>query len=243
MHLMIESDKKFQYSVAWIDSLHNKSRGIITCANHLNIDPLNPENFLNYENKSLTKAPAIIPNGILNKFTLRAFNEAWYRKSPTIREYESQSISKYFYPLDGIDNWNNIYGPQGFIQYQFVVPDEESKIIKKTLDILRENSSASFLTVLKRFGNSNPAPISFPKKGWTLAIDIPANIKGIYSLLDKLDEIIVSSNGRIYLAKDSRMSPQIFKSSYKDYKKWKSVKQIADPKNIFHSDLAERLLI
>ena len=246
MNSMIEFDKKYKYSVAWIDSLNKKGRGVVTCGEHLNINNLkknNLDNSLFYQNKSLAKAPSLIPNGFLNKLTVKAFNETWYRKSPDMRINEEQTIGQYFYPLDGIDNWNNIYGNKGFIQYQFVIPDEESSLIKITLETLRKNSAPSFLTVLKRFGDCNLSPISFPKKGWTLAIDIPANINGIYDILDSLDKLIADSNGRIYLAKDSRMSSNIFKATYKDYSKWRKIKEASDPKNIFYSDLAKRLLL
>ena len=242
MDYMITADKEYKYSVAWIDSLSIKGRGILTCGDHLDLSENKiSEEELFYKNKQLAKAPSFIPNGILNKFTVRAFNEAWYRKSPKLKKNETQTINQYFYPLDGIDNWNNIYGSQGFIQYQFVVPDNSAPLIKIVLDNLRKNSAPSFLTVLKRFSNSNLAPLSFPKRGWTLAIDIPANIQGIYKTLDDLDEIVASSNGRIYLSKDSRMNSHIFKSTYLGYKEWKEVKNNADPKNIFYSDLARRL--
>jgi len=242
MDYMVKADKEYKYSVAWIDSLSAKGRGILTCGDHLDLgeNKISEEELI-YKNKQIAKAPSLIPNGILNRFTVRAFNEAWYRQAPKHKKNETQTINQYFYPLDGIGNWNNIYGSKGFIQYQFVVPDNAASLIKFVLDNLRKNSAPSFLTVLKRFGNSNLAPLSFPKRGWTLAIDIPANIKGIYKTLDDLDEIVASSNGRIYLSKDSRMNSHIFKSTYLGYKEWKDVKNNADPKNIFYSDLARRL--
>ena len=122
-------------------------------------------------------------------------------------------ISSFFHPLDGIDNWNRIYGAKGFIQYQFVVPDESDFLIHKTFEILREAKSNSFLTVLKRFGESNKGLLSFPKKGWTLAIDIPANNKNLDKYLKKLDQLIIQNYGRFYLAKDARMKKEIFKKS------------------------------
>tara|TARA_B100001989_G_scaffold252638_1_gene235435 strand:+ start:5006 stop:6373 length:1368 start_codon:yes stop_codon:yes gene_type:complete len=246
MASMIEADKKYKYSVAWIDCFCAKGRGILTCGEHLdlrNLEKKKIDNHLSYKNNSFAKVPQSIPNGILNQFTGRAFNEAWFRKTPNLLEQEPQTIGQYFYPLDGIDNWNNIYGSKGFIQYQFVIPDQSSGLLKKILDILRKNSVTSFLTVLKRFGDSNLAPISFPQKGWTLAIDIPSNVSNIFEILDNLDELVASANGKIYLSKDSRMSAQIFKSTYSRYREWREVKDYADPKNIFYSDLAQRLQI
>ena len=118
-----------------------------------------------------------------------------------------QSISKFFHPLDGIKNWNKLYGSKGFIQYQFVVPDNESKVISEILEITRKYGTPSFLTVLKRFGEGNDSFLSFPIKGWTLAIDIPLTFSNLNEILKKLDEKVLNAGGRIYLAKDSRQSP------------------------------------
>ena len=107
---------------------------------------------------------------------------------------------------------------------------------------MRRFSVPSFLTVLKRFGSANPSYLSFPIPGWTLAIDMPANINYLNQELNKLDEIIVNAGGRIYLAKDSRQSSQIFKKSYPRIKDWLKIKEELDPNNIFMSDSFKRLL-
>ena len=245
MSEMIESDKKYRYSVAWVDSLHENFRGVLTCGDHLNSQKLKKDfrnNPLDYDIKPLAEAPNLFPFGLLNRFSVRAFNEAWFRKSPKLREGELQNIGEFFYPLDGIQNWNRIYGPKGFIQYQFVVPENASHLIKQTLETLRRFSVPSFLTVLKRFGSANPSYLSFPIPGWTLAIDMPANINYLNQELNKLDEIIVNAGGRIYLAKDSRQSSQIFKKSYPRIKDWLKIKEELDPNNIFMSDSFKRLL-
>ena len=109
--------------------------------------------------------------------------------------------------------------------------------------MLREAKSNSFLTVLKRFGESNKGLLSFPKKGWTLAIDIPANNKNLNKYLKKLDQLIIQNYGRFYLAKDSIQSHEVFKNSYPKYEEWLSIKKDLDPKNIFYSDLSQRLKI
>jgi len=245
MSAMIEADKKYRYSVAWVDSLHQNFRGVLTCGDHLDSKKLknnSRRNPLSYDIKPLAEAPNFFPGGLLNRFSVRAFNETWFRKSPKLREGELQNIGEFFYPLDGIQNWNRIYGPKGFIQYQFVVPNNASHLIKQTLDTLRRFSVPSFLTVLKRFGSANPSYLSFPIPGWTLAIDMPANIENLNMELDKLDEIIVNHGGRIYLAKDSRQSSQIFKKSYPRIKDWLKIKEELDPSNIFMSDSFKRLL-
>lgn len=245
MDKMIESDKNHRYSVAWVDSLDKNFRGVLTSGNHSSKDNLPSElrmQALDYDIRFIGKTPDIMPAGLLNQLTVRAFNEAWYRKSPKFKEGELQSIGKYFYPLDGIRDWNLIYGKQGFIQYQFVIPDKEAYLIRYTLESLKQLPASCFLTVLKRFGNINLSPLSFPKPGWTLAIDIPANTRGLNTALHKIDEKIVSAGGRIYLAKDSRQSSETFKKSYPRLKEWLKIKEILDPKFIFMSDSFKRML-
>ena len=242
---MIECDKKFRYSVAWVDSLHKEFRGVLTCGDHLDVKKLKddfPNKPLTFNIEPLAEAPNFFPGGLLNRFSVKAFNEAWFRKSPKLRKGELQNLGEFFYPLDGIKNWNRIYGSKGFIQYQFVVPENASYLIKQILETLRSISVTSFLTVLKRFGNANPSYLSFPIPGWTLAIDMPADIKNLNKELDKLDEIIVDAGGRIYLSKDSRQSSQIFKKSYPKIEDWLKIKKELDPDNIFMSDSFKRLL-
>ncbi len=247
MDAMVNSENDYQYSVAWVDSLSKSNKGIFTGGNHaLDID-LKRNNFYNnplsYESKSLASAPSFFPNGILNRYSVKAFNEAWFRKTPKFEEGDLQSISKFFHPLDGIKNWNRLYGSKGFIQYQFVVPDNESKVISEVLEITRKYGTPSFLTVLKKFGKGNDSFLSFPIKGWTLAIDIPLTFSNLNEILKKLDEKVLNAGGRIYLAKDSRQSPEMFQNSYPLLNSWKKIRSSMDPNNIFCSDLAKRLNI
>lgn len=218
MNAMIKADDKYKYSVAWVDSLSKKGRGVLTCGEHLFLKEIDSENTndpLFYDPKILGAAPSLLPSGLLNKFTIKLFNEAWFRKSPKSKKNEIQTINQFFYPLDGIKDWNKFYGERGFLQYQFAVPNESSHLIGKVLQILREAGASSFLTVLKRFGDNNiNSPMSFPIKGWTLAIDIPASTPNIFETLNGLDNEVINNGGRIYLAKDSRQSSKIFKTSY-----------------------------
>ena len=136
-----------------------------------------------------------------------------------------------------------MYGSQGFIQYQFVVPDDSYLLIHKSLEILKKHGVPSFLTVLKRFGPNNLSFLSFPIKGWTLAVDIPAALPDLKKILSYLDEKVAEAGGRIYLAKDSMQSPEILKNTYKKLNEWRAIKEEMDPKNIFCSDLSKRLEI
>jgi len=244
---MIQAQKKYQYCVAWVDSLNKKNRGILSCGNHATLENIkitkHLERPLNYESRNIASVPNILHNGLLNKYTVAAFNKFMYRKTPKIRKESLQSMAAFFHPLDGIKNWNKLYGKRGFIQYQFVVPDKSSQVIPECLETFRKIGVPSFLTVLKRFGPCNSSFLSFPQKGWTIAIDIPVALPNIELTLLKLDLKIADAGGRIYLAKDSRQSSEIFHKTYPRIKDWKIIRDSLDPNNIFCSDLAKRLEI
>lgn len=244
MELMMQKDLSYSYSVAWVDSLDKNNRGVLTCGEHALKDEINTidSEILSFDSNSLGNAPNLFPNGILNRFTVKAFNEIWFRKSVNSKKH-LQPISDFFYPLDSVNNWNRIYGPNGFIQYQFVVPEDKAYFISRTLNKLKSSSANSFLTVLKRFGKSNNGFLSFPNPGWTLAIDLPGSTKGLLTVLDELDDELQSIGGKLYLAKDSRQTSSMFKKTYKNLEQWLSIKYQMDPKNIFQSDLSRRLKI
>lgn len=244
MAAMVEADARYRYSVAWVDSLHAGGRGVLTCGDHAPAEQLPPAQRgepLAYDPRALASAPPFLPGGLLNKLTVRAFNEAWYRKAPKHREAELQAIGPYFHPLDGVQDWNRIYGPGGFLQYQFVVPDGHAELVPRTLAALRRVGAPSFLTVLKRFGPANPAPLSFPSPGWTLAADVPAAIDGLEAALQELDDEVAAVGGRLYLAKDSRQSAAMVQRSYPGLAEWRRRRALLDPRGVFDSDLARRV--
>lgn len=244
MNAMINSESEFRYSVAWIDSLDKNGRGVLSLGNHAKIDQLSKKeisNPLKFNSNSLTSTPNFLPKGLINKFTVSAFNNAWFYKSPSLEKNKIQTIPSFFHTLDGISKWNYIYGSSGFIQYQFVVPSKSVYMVKKTLDTLRENKAYSFLTVLKKFGNSNQGFLSFPENGWTLAIDVPNSGQKLFNVLDDLDEELAKCGGKIYLAKDVRQSSVTFKRTYKLLEKWKELKLKMDPEIKFVSDISNRL--
>lgn len=244
MARMLTRDHEYRYSVAWIDSVSASGRGVITRGDHAPVDALPIDQrgkALEYGPRPIATAPPFIPSGVLNRLSARAFNEAWFRRHPKHRAGELQPIAGFFHPLDGVLEWNRIYGPGGFLQYQFVVPDEAGEIVGLALRRLREIGAPSFLTVLKRFGPANPAPLSFPQPGWTLAADVPARLPGLGAVLDELDEAVAASGGRLYLAKDSRMSPTMFQRTYPRLAEWRTARQQLDPQGVFVSDLSRRL--
>jgi decaprenylphospho-beta-D-ribofuranose 2-oxidase len=145
------------------------------------------------------------------------------------------------HPLDGLKNWNRIYGEDGFLQYQFAVPYQQHNILIRILKELEKIGASSFLAVLKRFGNANQAALSFPISGWTLAMDFPAMFPGLETLLNVFDEWITEAGGRIYLIKDSRMRPENVSIMYPQIDTWREIREEMDPNHLWNSDQSRRL--
>jgi decaprenylphospho-beta-D-ribofuranose 2-oxidase len=246
MTLLTETDHLYDYSVAWIDCVargRRMGRSVLTRGRFARRDELpatKRQDPLRYSTSVKLKAPDIFPPGLLNLATVAAFNELWYRKSPKRKRDQLQGIPTFFHPLDGVGDWNRVYGPRGFVQYQFVVPFGQEEALREAMLRISSAGAASFLAVLKRFGPGNPGPLSFPAPGWTLALDIPVTA-GLAVLLDQLDELVAAAGGSIYLAKDSRLRPEMLERMYPELDRFRRIRRRVDPDGVFTSDLARRL--
>jgi decaprenylphospho-beta-D-ribofuranose 2-oxidase len=249
MARLVEGDDRYRYSVAWLDCVATGAslgRAVLTRGDHAPLEALAPKRRARareFHPQTRLAAPPWAPEGLLNRWTVRAFNELWFRKAPRQRFDHLESISSFFHPLDGVEGWNRLYGRRGFVQYQYVVPDAATDTVRATVERLVEAQCASFLAVLKRFGPSAPGPLSFPSAGWTLALDIPASIGGLAELLDELDRLVVDAGGRVYLAKDSRLDPGLLATMYPDLDRFREVRARVDPHAALQSDLARRLAL
>jgi decaprenylphospho-beta-D-ribofuranose 2-oxidase len=246
MAKMAEGDDAHRYSVAWLDILArggSLGRGVLGRGDHARLDEL-PEKkrarALDYRADMRLAAPPWIPNGLVNPLSVSAFNEVWFRKAP-VSHHGLESIPTFWHPLDGVARWNRAYGSRGFLQYQFVVPFSEGEVVRTAVERLSAARTASFLTVLKTFGPSNPGPLSFPSSGWTLAIDAPVADASLAPLLDGLDELVIEAGGSVYLAKDSRLRPELVPALYPRLDEWREVRERMDPGRVLQSDLARRL--
>lgn len=248
LHLMTTGDHAYDYSVAWIDLLARGAslgRSVLTRGRFAEPDELPTrvaDDSLAFRPGTIATAPPIFPTGLLNRYTVKAFNEAWYRRAPRRRHGEIQGITQFFHPLDLVDDWNRIYGPGGFVQWQCVVPLDAVEELRKMIERIATSGRTSFLAVLKRCGPGNPGHLSFPIEGWTLALDIPVDRGGeLGRLLDELDEQVVTAGGRDYLAKDSRMRPDLLDAMYPRLDEWRSIVAMNDPDRRLRSDLDRRL--
>lgn len=242
MARMVEGDHRYRYSVAWIDLLA-RGRGVLTRGDHAPLAALDgraARDPLALGGRQLGGIPDVVPRGLLNRTTVRAFNLAWWAKAPRERRDQVQSIPAFFHPLDAVADWNRIYGPRGFVQYQVAVPDGAEEALRRLAARLADASAPSFLTVLKRFGPGRGL-LSFPMAGWTLALDIPAGTSGLAELLDRCDADVAAAGGRVYLAKDARVRPDVLAAMYPELAQWRTIRDSLDPEGRVRSDLGRRL--
>ncbi|MGZ3837370.1 MAG: FAD-binding protein [Flavisolibacter sp.] len=244
---LFEEYKDYTYSVAWIDCLKKGAdfgRSILILGEHArreDLDAKKQEAPLALPKKKQITFPINLPSFVLNQFTVKAFNLLYYGKN-TRREIDNVvSYEPFFYPLDAILHWNRGYGKKGFVQYQFVLPLESKQGLIEILKRISDEGLGSFLAVLKVFGKQDDL-ISFPREGYTLALDFPVR-KGLFAFLDELDEIVLKYQGRLYLSKDARMKPDIFWRSYPNAEKFLEIVRKYNPRFKINSIQARRLNI
>jgi decaprenylphospho-beta-D-ribofuranose 2-oxidase len=249
MARLTATDHRYRYSVAWIDLLARGAatgRAVLTRGDHAPLDALPARTRrepLVFRTSRLPAAPGFLPEGLLSRTSVGLFNELWYRKAPRARRGQLQRISTFFHPLDGVPHWNRIYGRGGFVQYQFVVGHGQEEILRRIVRRISAHRCPSFLAVLKRFGQADPGWLSFPVPGWTLALDIPAGLPGLGTFLDELDEEVAAAGGRVYLAKDSRLRPELLTAMYPRLDDFRALRAELDPRGVFMSDLSRRLAL
>jgi FAD/FMN-containing dehydrogenase len=223
LDLSQESDRHFEYTVAWIDCLSgNKTRGIFFRGNH------SPEDKKNFRRKRGPRIPFALPSWLLNRHSVKAFNAAYYRAQALKSGTRFIGYDSFFYPLDSIRQWNLLYGKRGFLQYQCVIPETNADAMEELLNRISRSGMGSFLGVLKKFG---PVPqagmLSFPRPGLTLALDFAMHGENTLQLLCSLDDVVLRSGGALYPAKDARMSTALFEASFPH---WRSFMPYIDPK-------------
>lgn len=242
---MLESDNGYQYSVAWMDCLAkgpSLGRAVLIRGNHAaSADlPAKLSDPLSLATRAHLRLPFDFPSLGLNRHTVGAFNALHYAWHSTSTQ-RLVDLERFFYPLDAIEAWNRMYGKRGFVQYQVVLPLENSREgLKTLLDRLIQSRRPAFLAVLKRFGDSNPGLLSFPLQGFTLALDLPM-ADGLVPFLHELNVVVRDYAGRVYLAKDAVLNAEEFASMYPKLEGFRGIKERLDPKGLLSSSLARRV--
>ncbi len=242
----LDRENDATYSVAWIDCLargRELGRSLIFLGEHARLDELTPaaaRTPFPVLRGARLNVPMDLPSAALNRWSVRAFNEVYFRlgarkaDGPTL-----ESMAPFFFPLDSIDDWNRIYGQRGFVQHQCVLPvDRAQGTLGEMLDRITRRGDASFLAVLKKLGPAEGL-LSFPFPGYTLALDLPLS-PGLLEFLDELDKLVVDAGGRLYLAKDARQSRATFEAGYA-LARFREVRRSVDPSLRIRSRLSERL--
>ena len=210
---ILEAFEEYQqalYTVSWVDCSARDpfSRAVLFIGEHAKEAPLKTPS---KEPKGLPLTP---PVSLIHPWSIRLFNWLYYRRASRRPQTSLVPIEEFFFPLDKWHHWNRLYGPKGFLQYQFVIPKTEGlNALKEIAREIRKAEISSSLAVLKLFGPENKNLLSFPMEGYTLALDFPYS-EELFTLLERLDQIVLESGGRFYLAKDARLKASVFEKGY-----------------------------
>jgi FAD/FMN-containing dehydrogenase len=235
---MFTEHSSASYSVAWIDCLAKKNslgKSLLMLGEHANTDDLK------LHQQAKINIPFALPICPLTKTTIKAFNYLYYHKQLKSKINNTVHYNTFFYPLDGINNWNYLYGKQGFTQYQLVVPKAHGlEALTAILTQVANSQHPVFLAVLKEFGNANNNLLSFPIKGYTLSLDFKIN-DNLFDFLNKLDDIVSYYGGRVYLTKDVRLNEQMFKRYYPKWQQFQKIRNKYNANKYFNSLQSQRI--
>lgn len=243
----LEAAEGATYSVAWIDCLARGAqlgRSLVYIGEHARRDELDAaaaRRPLPLPSPGRLNVPFDFPDLALNPLSVRLFNALYFAKGAAKTEEQLTPIGPYFFPLDGIRGWNRIYGRDGFVQHQCVLPPQTAEsALGAILERIGWRGEGSFLAVLKKLGPSATGLMSFPMEGFTLALDFPMR-PGLLAFLDDIDKVVVEAGGRLYLAKDARQSRATFEAGYPSLARFRDLRREVDPRSRIQSRLSSRL--
>ncbi len=231
-------DADASYSVAWVDCAARGpglGRAVVRLGEHSAAGRM-----LTPSDARIT-VPFDLPRPTLNRYSIRAFNALYYHAAEIGSGRRRVPLGPWFFPLDAIGDWNRIYGRDGFLQYQCVLPREGGEDgLRELLRRIADSGRGSFLAVLKVFGEGNDNYLSFPRGGYTLALDFRRS-RGLEPLLAGLDRVVADCGGRLYLAKDARMPLALFRAGYPEWERFREVRRACGAHRVFNSLLSRRL--
>lgn len=247
MAAMAAEAGRHRYAVAWLDAMGrgaDTGRGVVAWGDPATPadlpDGARPDPLALVRGRHLA-VPGWLPGAPMPPAAVAALNQLRWRRAPAADAVTVEQLDRFLFPLDAIDGWNRLYGRSGFVQYQFVVPFWAGDVVRRSLELLRHGGCPPFLAVLKRLGDADPGPLSFPIPGWTAALDFPTVAPGLSETLDAIDSLVAGAGGRVYLAKDARLRPELMAAMYPALDAWRAVKDRVDPDAVLTSDLGRRL--
>ena len=248
--ILLETSRNWPYSAAWIDCLARGSkqgRSLLMRGRFMERHALLPQLMSDPLRLVIARqftVPVDAPAMLLNRLTIRVFNELYYRSGATLSRTRPIHFDRFFFPLDRLREWNRLYGRRGFVQHQCVLPKGESSTgIRAILDRISTVGQGSFLAVIKLFGPAGEGLLSFPMEGYTLTLDFPIRT-GTPALLITLDEIVHRHGGRVYLAKDACCTSERVRRGYPRYVAFSTIRtEMACLTPKFASALSRRLIL
>jgi len=249
LEFLIMNEHNYTYSVAWVDFMSKGSkfgRSVVLLGEHAIIRDLPANSVIElsrFKNSFTFRMTRTFKFSAIQPWNSRIFNNLWFNFLRYKPQSAIVSIEKFFYPLDGIKNWNLLYGKNGFVQYQFALPTNEKSTLLEIFKELKDLRVPVYLSVLKQFGDSNSGLLSFPIKGWTLSLDIPCNYPFLSYVIQMLNKKVISGRGRVYLAKDSFLTSGEFRDMYVKANEFIQYRKRLDLVKHFESDLSRRLKI
>ncbi len=244
----LEAESREPYSVAWLDVLargRSLGRSVLMLGRHAMPEELPAAiraSPLAFSAHRAVRLPFPLPAATLSPLAARAFNALYFRRFPPTGGTAIVPFRQYFYPLEAIDNFPLLYGRRGLYEFQCAVPPRHAQeVLQGIIDGLSAGGFGSFLCVVKRLGPASRSPMSFPIDGYTLAVDIPARDPELLPALRRFDHLVAKHGGRVYLAKDARLAPELVDVMYPRRKEFSALVDLWDPRRLFQSSLSRRL--
>ena len=235
---IFETHNNTSYSVAWLDCFLSKNkigRGLVM------LGEFSDQHTLQLPKNNIKNIPFFWHPSLLNNYTIKLFNYCYYQRYFQRESFNTVSYETFFYPLDKLHRWNQLYGKNGFIQYQFILPKDQSLAgIRHILNEIASQTIKPYLAVLKLYGKENKNYLSFPLEGYSLALDFKIQ-PGLFAFLDKLDTLVLMYKGRLYLSKDARMSKTTFEKGYPKVTLFRNIRQSYNLNSTFNSLQSKRL--